>query len=263
MTASPTERFAELVRRPEADIPLDEAALLIAAHAHPDLDVAAQQARLDELASGCAEPTVEALRRHLFDELGFSGNAQRYADPRNSFLNDVMDRRVGIPISLSVLTMEVGRRLGIPLVGVGMPGHFLVRHEGGDGELLDPFGGGRTLDASDCAELFRTVHGPGPAFGPQMLATAGPRAILVRMLANLRHLYLAVGNAPASGWVYRLRAAVPPDTPADRADVARALASIGRFVEAAETLEELAELVPGPAGDQAAARAVSLRALLN
>lgn len=258
-----TERFAEIVQRPEADLPLDEAALLIAAHAYPDLDVGAQLARLDDLAAGCPAATVDGLRRHLFDDLGFSGNTRRYGDPRNSLLNDVMDRRVGIPISLSVLTMEVGRRLGLSLVGVGMPGHFLVRHEGGDGEVLDPFGGGRVLDADDCAALFRAVHGPGPTFGPQMLATAGPRTILVRMLANLRQLYLSAGNAQASGWVYRLRATVPPETPADRADLARALASLGRFTEAAETLDVLAELVPGPGGQQARARAVSLRALLN
>lgn len=257
-----TERFAEVVGRPEADIPLDEAALLIAAHAYPDLAVGTQLGRLDGLAAGCAEPTVESLRRHLFDDLGFRGEARRYGDPRNSFLNEVMDRKVGIPISLSVLTIEVGRRLGLTLVGVGMPGHFLVRHEDG-GEILDPFGGGRTLDPDDCQRLFRNVHGPGPAFGPQMLATAGPRAILVRMLTNLRLLYLAAGDAPSSGWVYRLRAAVPPETAADRADVARALASVGRFVEAAEALDELAEQVSGESADQARARAVSLRALLN
>lgn len=257
-----TERFADVVRRPEADIPLDEAALLIASHAYADLDVGAQLARLDGLAAGCAETSLESLRRHLFDDLGFRGDGRHYGDPRNSFLNDVMDRRVGIPISLSVLTMEVGRRIGLTLVGVGMPGHFLVRHEDG-GEILDPFGGGRTLDADDCGRLFRNVHGPGPAFGPQMLATAGPRAILVRMLTNLRHVYLSAGDAPASGWVYRLRAAVPPETAADRADIARALASIGRYVEAAEALEELAEQVSGEGAARARARAVSLRALLN
>ena len=257
-----TERCAELVARPEGDIPLDEAALLIAAHAYPQLDVPAQLRRLDDLADRCPEPTVDSLRHHLFDDLGFSGETRRYGDPRNSFLNDVMDRRVGIPISLSVLTMEVGRRLGLSLVGVGMPGHFLVRDDEG-GAILDPFSGGRTLDPDDCQALFRNVHGPGPAFGPQMLATAGPRAILTRMLANLRHLYLSAGDAPSSGWVYRLRATIPPETPAEQADVARALASVGRFVEAAEILDELAESVAGAGADQARARAVSLRALLN
>lgn len=257
-----TERFAELVSRPEGDIALDEAALLIAAHNYPDLDVASHLRRLDDLADRCPEPTVDSLRRHLFDDLGFSGDARRYGDPRNSFLNDVLERRIGIPISLSLLTIEVGRRLGLALVGIGMPGHFLVRDDEG-GAILDPFSGGRTLDPDDCQALFRNVHGPGPAFGPQMLATAGPRAILVRMLANLRHLYLSAGDAPSSGWVYRLRATIPAETPAEHADVARALASVGRFVEAAEVLEELADEVPGAGGDQARARAVSLRALLN
>ncbi|HET7487305.1 MAG TPA: transglutaminase-like domain-containing protein [Acidimicrobiales bacterium] len=257
-----TERFAELVAGPEEDLPLDEAALLIAAHAYPDLDVAAQLARLDDLAAGCAPATVDGLRRHLFDELGFAGNGRRYGDPRNSFLNDVLDRRVGIPISLSVLTLEVGRRLGVDLEGVGMPGHFLVRHVP-DGRLIDPFNGGRVLGVQDCARLYRAVHGADATFGPHLLAPVGPRTVLVRMLANLRQLFLAAGDARRAGWAYELRAAVPPGTPADRADVARALASIGRFPEAADVLDELAECVPDAAAGEARARAVSLRALLN
>lgn len=257
-----TERFAQLVQGPEEDLPLDEAALLIAAHAYPDLDVDAGVALIDELAIGCPSPTLDAIRRHLFEDLGFAGNTRRYADPRNSFLNDVLTRRVGIPISLSVLTMEVGRRLGVPLSGVGMPGHFLVRHDA-DGALVDPFQGGRVLRTADCAALYRAQHGPNAPFGPHLLATTGPRAILVRMLANLRAIYLAAGNAWAAGWVYELRAAVPAGSPADHADVARALASIGRFVEAADTLEALAETVAPDGAQEARARAVSLRALLN
>ena len=262
MTGPPTARFAGLVQGPEDDIPLDEAALLIAAHAYPSLDVEAEVARLDDLAVGCPAPTLDGIVRHLFSDLGFSGNTRRYADPRNSFLNDVVDRRVGIPISLSVLTMEVGRRLGVPLVGVGMPGHFLVRHEV-DGELIDPFNGGRQLSPEDVEALFRASHGPAVPFGPHLLAATGPRAILVRMLANLRALYLAAGDAWSAGWCYELRAAVPPATPADSADVARALASIGRFTEAAEELEALAERVPPDGAQEVRARAVSLRALLN
>ena len=260
---SPTSRFAELVARPEDEIPLDEAALQIAAHAYPDLDVPAELGRLDELAADCADPTLDGLRRHLFDDLQFSGNVRRYGDPHNSFLNDVVARRLGIPISLSVLTIEVGRRLGVPLAGVGMPGHFLVRHEAGAGELLDPFGGGRVLDAGDSAELFRSLHGSGASFGPHLLPTAGSRAILVRMLANLRQLYLAAGDARSVGWVYRLRAAVPAQSAPDRVDVARAQASLGMFTEAAATLDALAEMVDAAGAQQARSRALSLRALLN
>jgi regulator of sirC expression with transglutaminase-like and TPR domain len=258
----PTDRFAALVRRPDGEIPLDEAALLIAAHAHPDLEVEAELARLDAVAAGCAEPTLDGLRRHLFEELGFIGNRRRYGDPHNSFLNDVVSRRVGIPISLSVLTMEVGRRVGVPLVGIGLPGHFLVRHEAGAGEVLDPFGGGTVLDRAGCEALLQAVYGPGATL-PEQLPVSGRRAILARMLANLRQLYLAAGDAPAAGWVYRLRAAIPPDVPSDHVEVARALASLGRFTEAADTLEDLAERVDDAGAAQARARAGSLRALLN
>lgn len=261
-TGRPTGRFIELVQRPDDDIPLDEAALLVAAHAYPGLDVAAEQARLDSLAAACPAPTLDGLRHHLFEDFGLTGNTRRYGDPRNSFLNDVLTRRVGIPISLSVVTMEVGRRLGLILSGVGMPGHFLVRQEA-DSRLLDPFSGGRMVDLTGCAALYRALHGPGAAFGPHLLAPVGPRSILVRMLANLRQLYLTAGNAAATGWVYELRAAVPAASPADRADVARALASIGRFTEAAAALDALAETVPEDGAQEARARAVSLRALLN
>src|SRR5204862_32917 len=122
-----TGRFADLVNGREAELPVDEAALLIAAHAYPELDVAEQLARLDALALWCFAPTLDALVEHLFVDEDFHGNADDYYDPRNSFLNDVLDRRVGIPITLSVLTMEVGRRIGVPVAGVSMPGHFLLR----------------------------------------------------------------------------------------------------------------------------------------
>ncbi|HEV7536715.1 MAG TPA: transglutaminase-like domain-containing protein, partial [Acidimicrobiia bacterium] len=154
-------RFADLVARPDDEIPLDEATLLIAAQARPDLDIGAEQGRLDELAGGCGEATLDGLTRHLFTELGFTGNAERYRDPDNSYLDQVMRRRVGIPISLSVLTMEVGRRLGVAIDGVGMPGHFLVRHRADPVIFLDPFGGGRRLDAAGCRAIFASLGGVG------------------------------------------------------------------------------------------------------
>lgn len=259
---TPTERFAELVQRPDEAIPLDQAALLVAAHAYPDLDLAAELARLDGLAAGCRPTSVDGLRRHLFGEIGLAGNTRRYGDPRNSFLNDVVTRRLGIPISLSVVTIEVGRRLGLTLSGVGMPGHFLVRSDG-DGRLIDAFNGGRILDPADCARLYRALHGVRATFEPHLLAPVGNRAILVRLLANLRQVFLAAGDARSAGWVYELRAAIPATSPADAADVARALASIGRFTEAAATLEALAERVDAGGARDARSRAVSLRALLN
>ena len=258
-----TQRFGDLVAGREADVPLDQACLLIAAHAYPGLDIGAELARLDELAAGCPAPTLDGLRHHLFEVLGFTGNRRRYADPRNTFLNDVMERRTGIPISLAVVTMEVGRRLGVPLVGIGMPGHFLVGHSGEPEVLLDPFGGGRLLDVEQSAELFGAVHGRSVAFEPSMLAPVGPRAILTRTLANLRQLYLATGDAPSAGWVLRLRTTIPATTAPELADVAAAHAAIGRFDIAAATLEELAELLADDAAERARSEAKLLRSRLN
>ena len=258
-----TARFAELVGQPEDEIPLDEGALLIAAHAYPDLDVGREQARLDELAASCPTPTLDGLRHYLFDELGFRGNSRRYADPRNSFLNDVLDRRTGIPISLAVLAMEVGRRVGVSLQGVGMPGHFLVRHGDEPPVLLDPFGGGRILEIADCEELFRSVYGEGAPFDPSMLAPVGARSILTRMLANLRQVYLALGDPRSAGWVLQLRASVPARTAHELADVASAHAAVGRFAEAATALEDVAELLPQEEAQRARAEAQLLRARLN
>ena len=232
-----TARFVELVARPEDQIPLDEGALLIAAHAYPDLDVAAQLSRLDALAEGCADPTLEALCHHLFGDCGFTGNAGEYHDPRNSYLNEVLDRRLGIPISLSVLTIEVGRRLGLALAGVGMPGHFLVRHQGEPPVLLDPFGAGRRLGEPEAEELFRSLGGSGP-FLPQFLDPVGPRAILSRMLANLQGVFFS-RDVRQAAWVLRLRLAIPGLGKEARLGVARALAALGRFDLAANELDDL------------------------
>jgi regulator of sirC expression with transglutaminase-like and TPR domain len=126
-----SERFAALLRRPEAEVPLDEVALVIAAHARPELDIGAQLTRLDELAATCFAPTLDALVRHLFVDLGFRGNEGDYYDPRNSYLDEVVERRLGIPITLSVLTIEVGRRIGVPVAGVSLIGRIVL------GDLVD------------------------------------------------------------------------------------------------------------------------------
>src|SRR4051794_22158987 len=183
----PTIRFAELVAGPEEDLRLDEAALLIAAHATPDLDIGAELKLLDRLAAGIPEGTLEEWRRHLFVDLGYSGDIGRYYDPANSFLNEVIRRRRGLPITLSVLGMEVGRRVGLRLLGVGMPGHFLLKH--GPDVYVDPFDAGRVLDRSECIDRFRAVNGPRAAFRTGYLEPVGPHAILGRMLNNLKAVY--------------------------------------------------------------------------
>lgn len=258
-----TARFAELVGRSDDDLPLDEAAMLIAAHAYPDLDVARELAGLDEIAAGCEGADLDGLRHHLFEVVGFAGNTGRYGDPRNSYLNDVVRRRLGIPISLAVVTMEVGRRVGVTFEGIGMPGHFLVRHAGTPKVLLDPFGRGRVLEPDECEALFRTVYGESAPFDPSVLVPVGKRAILTRMLANLRQVFLAAGDVWSTGWVLRLRTTIPAGNAADMADVAAAHAALGRFMEAAAMLDALADLLPEQAANRARGEARLQRSRLN
>ncbi|MGH9274379.1 MAG: transglutaminase family protein, partial [Acidimicrobiales bacterium] len=153
MADDPTTRFAALVRLGDDALPLDEAVLLIAAHALPGLEIGDELARLGDLAAGVDASTVDGLRTHLVDRLGFAGDAVTYHDARNSLLPEVLDRRVGIPLTLAIVAMEVGRRCGVPLLGVGMPGHFLVRPADDDDRFLDLFHGGAVLDRGGCQDI--------------------------------------------------------------------------------------------------------------
>jgi regulator of sirC expression with transglutaminase-like and TPR domain len=257
----PTTAFVELVRRRDESIPLARGAMLIAAHAYPGLDVEAELAVIEDLATGCPEADLDGWHRHFFVELAFSGNAVDYHDPRNSFLNDVVRRRLGIPISLAVVAMEVSRRVGLHLTGIGMPGHFLLHHEGLPPVFIDPFDG-RFLDERGCEERFRASHGTGVAFSSSFLAPVGPRAILGRMLANLQRAFLRAQDVDAAVWAMRLRLAIPGAAQSARADLAEVLARAGRFREAAQELETLAETEPGRA-EQLVGQARQLRARLN
>jgi regulator of sirC expression with transglutaminase-like and TPR domain len=260
--ADATGRFLALVDGD--DVRLDEGALLIAAHAYPDLDVDAELARLDDLAMGVpAGGGLEALRQYLFGELGFRGNDERYGDPRNSYLNDVLDRRLGIPITLSVVMIEVGRRVGVPLAGVGLPGHFLVRHEGSPPQLIDPFNGGHSLSVADCEGLVRHLYGDRIAFTPALLAPVDSRTILARMLNNLRQIFQRKSDAASAAWVLRLRAGIPGTQPRELGELATAQAALGRYEEAASTLERLCTSLPDEEADKAAAHAQLLRSRLN
>jgi len=260
----PTTRFTELVQGPEERLPLDEAALLIAAHASAGLDVAAELRALDNLAAGVRKPTLDAWRRHLFVDLGFSGDVRSYYDPANSFLDEVVRRRVGLPITLSVLGIEIGRRVGLHLQGVGMPGHFLLRHMRGAGAevYVDPFDAGRVLDRAGCVERFRAVNGADAPFLPAFLDPVGPLAILSRMLDNLKSVYAARGQVVGLEWVLRLRVVLPGSPPPERRDWARVLGAAGRFVEAATELEDLVDVLPGQE-ESLLGEAFALRARLN
>jgi len=202
----PRARFVELVARPEGEIDLAEAALWISAEESPGLDVDGWLARIDALAAearrrlaaipdgpGAELARLEGLCGLLFAELGFGGDRDDYYDPANSFLDRVLERRRGIPITLAVVLLAIGRRAGVPLVGVGFPCHFLVRCARQPQVLLDPFEG-TLLTADDCRRLLARVCGGHIPFHPRLLAPVGTRAILHRMLNNLRAVYLARGD---------------------------------------------------------------------
>jgi regulator of sirC expression with transglutaminase-like and TPR domain len=258
----PTERFTTLVQGPEDVLALDEAAFLIAAHAHPGLDVDAQLARLDALAASCPAPTLGALLRHLFVDEGFGGNVEDYYDAGNSFLDDVLDRRTGLPITLAVLAMEVGRRLGVRLLGVGMPGHFLLRDARDPSVFVDAFARGALLSPADCAQRFHQLQ-PGAPFDAAYLEPVGARSIVARILANLKGVYLQEGDRSGLAWVLQLRCAVPGVPVQERRQLASVLEARGRFDEAADELERLAMVEPGDDEELAAAEVTRLRARLN
>lgn len=199
--------WQDIVDAPRDKFDLAQAALIIAGDEYPHLDVATYLQRIDDLAQtlrGRLRPdispadTLPMLNHYLFDELGYAGNSDDYYDPRNSYLNDVIDRKLGIPITLSVLYIEVGRRLGLPLAGVSFPGHFLVKCSLRDGAVvLDAYARGASLGIKDLQKRLRVLSG-GREVAPEavmrMLNTAPPAEIVVRMLRNLKAIHVERGE---------------------------------------------------------------------
>ena len=233
---------------------LARASLLIACEEYPGLDVGGYLARLDSMADALrtrvgesADPSdlVIALRRYLFEEEGFKGNSEEYYDPRNSFLNDVLDRKVGIPISLSTLYMEVARRTGLPVQGVGLPGHFIVRVElPGGGLLIDPFHGGEPLTAKDCQKRLDRIYGGRVALESRMLASCGRKHILARTLRNLKAIYLKASDRQRALGIVCLLLRLNPLSPEDLRDRGLIYDALDCYALAAGDLEAYLNLVP-------------------
>jgi regulator of sirC expression with transglutaminase-like and TPR domain len=200
MSTRSRRTFQELVNLPDGAVPLAEAALLMACEEYPQLELSPYLDRLDEFAEVVRPKlqsrfspldTIDVLNEVLFGVLGFRGNTDNYNDPRNSFFNDVLERRVGIPITLSAVYLEVARRVGFPIYGVGMPGHFLVRYDDRQQEFfVDPFNGGQILTREDCQQRFTEMFGNEQEFSERMLSIVSPRQMLFRMLNNLKTIYL-------------------------------------------------------------------------
>lgn len=210
--------FARYVARPAEEVRLDEAALLLARTEYPALDLPAQLARLDTLAARAKcgprqspHENIANLNCLLFQEEKFAGNDEDYDDPRNSYLNDVLDRKMGIPITLSLVYQEVARRRGLPVVGVGFPGHFLAKYLAASGEiLLDPYHRGAILTLKDCEEKLKAQFGEEAEFRPSFLVVSPPKQTLTRMLNNLKGSYFRRKDLPKVLMMIEMALAIDP-----------------------------------------------------
>ncbi len=239
------------------ELPLLGTALLIARDEYPDLDAARYSAQVDTYATAL-RPQLErdidlparltAINKYLFEEVGYAGNNAQYDDPRNSYMNDVVDRKLGIPISLAVIQIEVTRRLGMPLDGISFPGHFLVRLPVDDGILvLDPYNKGRPVSAEELRERASPHlggHAPDDQQLLQILAPATHRMILMRMLRNLKGLYVERGD-----WERVARTAdrllkLSPDTAEALRERGLAYRELGYTKGAREDLARYLQLLP-------------------
>jgi regulator of sirC expression with transglutaminase-like and TPR domain len=239
-------------------------ALAIARVEYPALETAPYLDLLDRMGEDAAtrlgpaglapfEEAVRAFNEFFYDELGFCGNRNQYDDPRNSFLNEVLNRRTGIPISLAVVYMEVARRAGLRVSGVNFPGHFLLRapatdragaRRGDDVLIVDPFHGGALLSETDCRELLRQHVGDEAAFDRSLLQPATRHQVVVRMLVNLKRLYVRMRSFPQARFISDLLLAVDPSAIVELRDRGLLAYHLQDFASALRDLEAYLRLLP-------------------
>jgi regulator of sirC expression with transglutaminase-like and TPR domain len=194
------QQFYQEIQQPEASISLAKAALYIAAEDYPELDPAEYLQILDRMAEEIQTQLpsqryplriIQTINTYLYEQLGFRGNKEDYYDPRNSFLNEVLNRRTGIPITLALVYLELAQRLDFPMVGIGMPGHFLIRPDFEDaGIFVDAFHQGEVLFPEDCAKRLSEIYRQPVDLQTEFLAPVTPRQFLARLLTNLKVIYL-------------------------------------------------------------------------
>jgi regulator of sirC expression with transglutaminase-like and TPR domain len=248
------QRFYQEIRQPQEQIDLAKAALFLAQEEYPALEPDYYLNVLDKMALDVKErlPSthyplriIQTVNQYLFEELQFHGNAEDYYDPRNSYLNQVIDRRTGIPITLSLIYLEIAKRIDFPMVGIGMPGHFLIRPAIGEMQIfVDPFNQGEVLFAEDCRERLAQLLGEPIELRPEFLEAVDARYFLLRMLTNLKAIYLQQGD------LARLLAAIErillvhPNAPFAQRDRGLLYYQLGRWTEAAQDLEDYLSQIP-------------------
>lgn len=209
-----------MMSRKEENIELAKAALLFAKEEYPDLNIDRYLLEIELMAEEIKRRVrhntnphllISEMNRYLFTEIGFRGNEDDYYDPRNSFLNDVLDSKTGIPITLSVLYMEIADRAGLHTSGVGFPGHFIVMYSGAEGAILiDPFNKGRILSEKDCQEMLNRIYGSKIRLQSEFLQTVTKKQILTRMLHNLKGVYISLSNYLKALWVVDMILVIDP-----------------------------------------------------
>ncbi len=268
--AAALAEFSALVNRSIEDerIDLARAALAIARTEYPQLDPDSYLARLQGLAQRVrarltrnpAPPeTIASLNTVLFEEEHFRGNVADYYDPRNSFLNEVLDRKLGIPITLALVYEEVARRIGLPLFGVGMPGHFLLKHYDVDGGqvILDPFHGGALLTPQECQQRLDQIYSGQMQLQPEFLSSVSRRRWLTRLLNNLKTIYLSGRNFRKALVMADLILAIYPRSPEDVKQRAALRYNLGQMRNALLDFEDYLKMLP-EASDADDIRAVIL-----
>ncbi|HIK31836.1 MAG TPA: tetratricopeptide repeat protein [Oscillatoriales cyanobacterium M59_W2019_021] len=254
------QRFFQEISQPDDRIDLAVAALYIAQEEYPELEIEEYLNALDSMAQELrerlpAEPyplkIVRATNRYLYDDLGFCGNQREYYDPRNSFFNDVLERRTGIPITLALVYLELAKRIEFPLVGIGMPGHFLLRPDFPEaGIYIDAFSRGEVLFPEDCHQRLNQIYGRQVEWRPEFLQPIGSRPFLARMLGNLKGIYLQQQDLPRALAAIDRILLLFPDSPLDLRDRGLLYSYLGRLREAEKDLTRYLTLQPD-AGDAA------------
>jgi regulator of sirC expression with transglutaminase-like and TPR domain len=274
------QAFAQALERDEGAIDLAHACLMIAEDAYPSLPTERYLGEIERMAlrlrarmpqGSTAEERIQALNDFLFDHLGYRGNTAEYYDPRNSYLNEVIDRKTGIPITLAVLYMEVGRRVGLPLEGVSFPGHFLVRVQATGGVLvLDPFTGGLAQTEADLRSRLARVIPEGVAADvpvgelplDQFLEPATKRQILARVLRNLKEIYRQTDEPQRLLEVLNRMLVVSPEASAELRDRGYVYQRLECWRPALQDLTQYLEREPDAADlDEVRVRMIELRAL--
>ncbi|MEB3884896.1 transglutaminase-like domain-containing protein [Lyngbya sp. CCY1209] len=248
------QHFHREVSQPDGQIDLAKAALYMAQEYQPPFEVDAYLNALDTMATEVSERLPESryplrvirtINRYLFEDLGFRGNRTQYYDPENSFLNRVIDRRTGIPIALSLVYLEVARRVDFPMVGIGMPGHFLIRPEFEDaGIYVDVFEGGEILFPQDCEARLSQVYGQPVKLQPEFLNPVDNRRFLGRMLQNLKVIYMNGGTLEAALQVVEQMLLLYPDAITQRRDRGILCYQLGRRTEARRDLQDYLDRLP-------------------